>query len=296
MIFLINFGRELKTTWQRIIRNPSHAFAAIFVMTITFLVGAAFSVILLGSHILLNYFESKPQVTAFLKDDATQTQIKEVEDSLQSTGKVAKFKFVSKEEALGIFKQQNEKEPVLLEFVSSSILPASLEVSASDVTYLPELADSLSNEKIVEEVIFQRDIVAKLTQITNSIRNAGIVITGALLGSSLFILLIILGFSISSFKDEIEIMRLVGASSSYIRNPFIFEAIFYGLVSSLLATGFSYLLFYYLSPMISPLFLGIPLFPVPNSLYFYILGVEAALGILIGSVIATVATWKHLRV
>ena len=149
MMFFITIGREFKTTWLRIIRNPAHAFSAIFVMTLTFVVGAAFAVILLGAQIILNYFESKPQVTAFIKDSATQTQVNEVKEVLNASGQVAKLKYVSKEEALNIFKEQNKKEPILLEFVSSSILPASLEVSATDVKFLPTLADILSQEKIV---------------------------------------------------------------------------------------------------------------------------------------------------
>lgn len=295
-MIILTLAREFNSTWQRIVRNPAHTTAAIFVMTLTFFVGASFSVILLGAHIVLNYFESKPQVTAFLKDDATPTQINEVKEILNATGQVAKLKYVSKEEALSIYREQNKNEPILLEFVTSSILPASLEVSTIDVRFLPTVADILSKEKIVEEVIFQKDIVQTLTRWTNAIRNTGLVVTGSLLIVSFVIMLIILGFSISSFKDEIEIMRLVGASSWYIRNPFIFEGVFYGLVSSALAVGGLYSIVYYLSPILQPFFSGIPIFPVPQFVFLYLLAIEAALGTFIGILIATVATWRHLRV
>lgn len=295
MIFL-TLGREFKATFQRISRNPTHTLTAVFVMTLTFFVGASFIIFLLGAHVLLNFFESKPQVTAFLKDSATPTQVEEVKEILTSSGKIAKLRFVSKEEALNIYREQNKNEPILLEFVTASILPASLEVSATDVKFLPTIADILSKEKIVEEVIFQKDIVQTLTQWTNNIRNIGIAVTGALLLTSLLIMLTILGVSIASFKDEIEIMRLVGASSWYIRNPFIFEGIFYGLISSVLAVGGAYLLVYYLSPILQPFLSGIPLFPIPYQLYLYILGVEAAIGAFLGILVATVATWKHLRI
>jgi len=289
-------SRELITTTQRIKRNPSNALATTLVMTQAFFITTIFSISLVSGNLLLDYFENKPQVTAFLKDEVTQTQIDEVKEVLTNTGQVDSIKFVSKEEALGIFKEQNKSEPILLEYVTSSILPASLEVSATDVGFLTQIADILTQEKIVDEVIYQKDIVQKLTHFTTLTRNTSIVVVSLFLVTSILIMLIMLGVSISSFKDEIEIMRLVGASSSYIRNPFIFEGILYGLISPLLAVSGVYLLYKYLSPIIQPLFLSIPMFPIPDYVFAYILAGEMIIGVFIGVFTSVVATWKHLKV
>ena len=289
-------SRELITTTQRIKRNPSNALATTLVMTQAFFITTIFSIWLVSGNLLLDYFENKPQVTAFLKDEVTQTQIDEVKEVLTNTGQVDSIKFVSKEEALGIFKEQNKSEPILLEYVTSSILPASLEVSATDVGFLTQIADILTQEKIVDEVIYQKDIVQKLTHFTTLTRNTSIVVVSLFLVTSILIMLIMLGVSISSFKDEIEIMRLVGASSSYIRNPFIFEGILHGLISPLLAVSGVYLLYKYLSPIIQPLFLSIPMFPIPDYVFAYILAGEMVIGVFIGVFTSVVATWKHLKV
>ena len=289
-------SRELITTTQRIKRNPSNALATTLVMTQAFFITTIFSISLVSGNLLLDYFENKPQVTAFLKDEVTQTQIDEVKEVLTNTGQVDSIKFVSKEEALGIFKEQNKSEPILLEYVTSSILPASLEVSATDVGFLTQIADILTQEKIVDEVIYQKDIVQKLTHFTTLTRNTSIVVVSLFLVTSILIMLIMLGVSISSFKDEIEIMRLVGASSSYIRNPFIFEGILHGLISPLLAVSGVYLLYKYLSPIIQPLFLSIPMFPIPDYVFAYILAGEMVIGVFIGVFTSVVATWKHLKV
>ncbi|MCL5411535.1 MAG: ABC transporter permease [Patescibacteria group bacterium] len=289
-------GRLIKTTLQRIIRNPYHAIAAVFVLFMSFFVAAAFALILLNSNIILRYFESKPQVTAFFKNDTTVEQVNELKKVLADTGYLSSAKYVSKEEALKIYKEQNKKEPILLEMVTADMLPASLEVSATDIKYLPNLADILSKEKIVEEVIYQKEIVETLTTWTNNIRNIGMGIVAFLMITSLLITLVVIGLNISVHKDEIEIMRLVGASSSYIRIPFIFEGVIYGVVGSGLAVSVIWASLIYLSPVIAQFFAGIPLLPVSAKTMLTLAGAEALVGIILGFVSAIIATWKYLKV
>src|SRR3989337_2979572 len=88
--------RLAKTTSQRIVRNPQQAFAAIFVMFLTFFSLAGFILIFAGSNTLLSYFESRPQVTAFFKDDTKVEQIDDLKSSLNETGKISKLKYISK--------------------------------------------------------------------------------------------------------------------------------------------------------------------------------------------------------
>src|SRR5438309_2733988 len=104
----------IKTTWKQIRRTPYQALTAVFIMMLTFLSISVFSFIVFGSSIVIKYFESKPQVTAFFKDEAKQAQIDQLAESLKQTGKVTKIRFVSKTEALKIYKEQNKNDPLLL--------------------------------------------------------------------------------------------------------------------------------------------------------------------------------------
>jgi cell division transport system permease protein len=292
----ITLLRLIKTTFQRIVRSPYHVIAATFVLFLSFFVTAAFVLIMLGSNVILKHFESKPQVTAFFKDDTNLAQVEELKKVLSNTGYLANAKYVSKEEALKIYKEQNKDEPILLEMVTADMLPASLEVFATDIKYLPNLAEILTKENSVEEVIYQKDIVSNLTNWTNTIRNLGVIVIAFLFVTSLLITLVVIGLNISVYKDEIEIMRLVGASSSYIRIPFIFEGMLYGVLGAGLAVSTIWLLLGYLEPVIKELFSGIPLLPVSNDLMLLILGGEALTGVLLGFISAVIATWKYLKV
>src|SRR3989344_1701091 len=123
-----------RNTWKHIRRSPYQAFAAISVMTLTFLVGGLFVLLSIGSSVVLNYFEQKPQITVFFTDEKKETDIVALEDKLKQNKKVAAVKYISKDEALEIYKQQFQKDPLLLEMVSADILPASLEVSAETIS------------------------------------------------------------------------------------------------------------------------------------------------------------------
>jgi len=155
-------------TWKHIRRSPYQALAALIIMVLTFFVVSVFSLISFGSEKLLNYFETRPQITAFLKDEVTGERVEALKAQLTETGKVANLKYISKEEALAIYREQNKDDPLLLEMVTADILPASLEVSAVDSASLPQLAQILKEAEGVEEVLFQEDVVATLTTWTQS--------------------------------------------------------------------------------------------------------------------------------
>src|SRR6266403_193435 len=96
----------VKTSWKHIRRNPYQAITAIVIMMLTFLSISVFAFIVFGSSVVINYFESKPQVTAFFKDEAQQPEIDTLKQNLEKTGIVSSIRFVSKKQALQIYKEQ----------------------------------------------------------------------------------------------------------------------------------------------------------------------------------------------
>src|SRR5579872_3773244 len=129
------------TMWNHIRRSPYQAMAAILIMMLTFLAVSVFTILVVGSSGVISYFESKPQVTAFFKDDATSSQIESLQNDLKATGKVSSIKFVSKDQALQIYRQQNKNDPLLLELVTADVLPASLEISSNNLADLASLSN-----------------------------------------------------------------------------------------------------------------------------------------------------------
>lgn len=221
------------TTWRHIRRSPYQALAAILTMFLTFLLGGMVFLASTASVFILGYFESKPQITVFFADKATKEDADNLTKTLQATGKVASTKYISKEDALAIYREQNKNDPLLLEMVTADILPASLEVSATDPIYLKDLEPTIKAASGVEEVVFQKDVVDTLLAWTNGIRIVGGSVVGILVLDSLLIIVTVIGMKIAIRREEIEILRLVGASPWYIRMPFILEGGMYGTVGAL---------------------------------------------------------------
>lgn len=288
--------RQLKIAIQRISRNPYHALAAFLVMVFTFFVVGAFVLVSLGSNVLLSYFESQPAVIAFLKEDTSTDKVKGIQDSLASTGVVSKTKYVSKEEALKIYKERNKNEPLLNEFVTADILPASIEVSTYELEDMSEVAGILKEETVVDEVVFKQNIVETLSAWTQAVRNIGAGIVVFLLLTSLLTTLIVVGLNISLHRDEIGIMRLVGATSWYIRTPFIFEGIFYGGFSALVATLSLWAISTWASPALQSIFSDVPNLAISPTIFAYLLAFEVVVGVLIGIIGSLIATRKYLTV
>ena len=285
----------LKTTWTHIRRTPYQSLAAVLIMTLTFFVITAFTLLAAGSQAILNYFETRPQVTAFFEDQVTLEQIDLLKAKLAETEKTKEIKYVSKEEALAIYREQNKDDPLLLEMVTANILPASLEVSTINISYLGEIAEILRQEPGVEEVIFQQDVVEALHKWTTNIRRIGAVLAIAFSSTALLTILVIIGMKVALRKEEVEIMGLIGASRGFIRAPFLLEGIFYGVLGAFIAWGVSYLFLLYATPFLVGFLAGIPVLPVPILFMLAILGGEILLGIVIGTLGSFIAVRRYLE-
>ena len=292
-----------KTTWNHIRRSPYQSLAAIMVMTTSLFIASIFIMAALLSQKVLNFFETRPQVIAYLKDDVSQDQIQVLKDKLKNTGQVKEIKYISKEEALAIYREQNKDDPLLLEMVTAKILPASIEFSATDIKYLSNLANTLNNEEIIsqdergnKEIEMPKDIVESLTTFTSSVRKAGATLIGFLALQAFIVILIVISVKISQRKDEIEILRLIGASNRQIRTPFILEGLFYGISGSILAWGLAYLLILYTTPFLIDFFTDIPVLPIPLFFMLSLLFAEVAFGAIIGFLGSYLSVRRYLKV
>jgi len=287
--------KTFKTTWRNIRRSPYQAFAAVFVMTLTFLFISFFTFLLYGSTKAISFFESRPQVTAFFRQEVKQKDIDNLKNTLMATNKIESIKFVSKQDALKIYREQNKSDSLLLELVTADILPASLEISTIKIADLSEINNMLKASVLVSEVIFQKDVVSVLTSWTNALRSIGLGLIIILSLVSIFIMVIIIGIKISQKKQDIEIMRLIGASGWYIRWPFIFEGIFYGGVGAILGWLISTGALWYATPFLSSFLKGIPIFPLSLVFLLGLLGIEIMVAVVLGTLASFVAVLRYLK-
>lgn len=246
------------TFWQRIRRTPYQAIASVFMVTVTLFTLAVFLLLAATLSSLLSYFEAKPQITVFFKDNKDKIQIDTIVDKLKSTGKVASYEYISKEQALAVYKEKFKSDPLLLELVTADILPSSLEISATSPNYLGELAEVVKKEPGVDEVLFPQDIVDTLVSWTAGIRQVGTVYIVLLIFTSFFIIITSIGIKIAFRKDEIEILKLIGATPWYIKKPFLLEGGLYGAVGAMVSWALVSFLILYMQPFMSSFLRGLP--------------------------------------
>ncbi len=288
--------RLTKTATKRIKRNPYNAVAAILVMYLTFFVIGVFFLVSLASNVIIHYYETRPQVTAFLKDDTTTSQVEDIKSNVSKIASVTEVKYISKEEALKIYKERNKDEPILSEFVTADILPASVEVSGNKIGDFGQIATNLKNQPQVSRVVYYEEIIDTLMKVTQAVRWIGIGIISFLLLTSVTVTLIVIGLNISLHREEIEIMKLVGATKTYVRTPFIIEGVSYGFISAFSAVLTLAIAYPFIAPFIEKAFSPIPLYPTGPLIFVYLLFGEMFVGFLIGSVGAWIATRRYLEV
>ena len=290
-------NKPIKTALNRISRSPYQTFAAISIMTMTLFLASVFSLLAIGSDVILNFFETRPQVNAYYKDDYVPTpqEVELIRSKFESTGLVEEVKFVSKEEALRIYKQYNQSDPLLLEAVTAQMLPASLEVSAKDPNDLKQISQDLKQIENISDVRFAEDIVSTLTKWTNSVRVIGISLVGANILITFVIILLIIGIKVASRREEIMILQLVGANSNYISAPFIWEGVIYGVVGAVCAWVASYILLLYSTPFLVSFLAGVPVLPVPVVFMLALLGAEICLGVIVGGLGGGFAARRYLK-
>lgn len=285
-------SKGLSETFRMMRRSPYQALAAVFVLWLTFLVAYVFSFALYASNRVLQYFETRPQVVAFFKSSVEQSKINDIAKNFSQKEYVSEVRVVTKEEALSLYRKENEKDPMLLDLVTADVLPASVEVSATDPESLLRVREDFATySDFIEEVVFQKDLVNSLTEWTNGIRFGGMIAVGVLAGSSLVLLAVLVSMKVAMKRKELGVLRLLGASDGYIYTPFLLEGMMYGFIGSGLAwvTAFTGLL--YGTPSIIQYMGDVPVLPIPPRFY----AIQAAAGIGAGVFLGLFASLSALR-
>ncbi len=283
------------TAWRHIRRSPYQTLAALIMTASTFYVVMIFIMIVLGSDQLLKYFEARPKILAYFKDDITLEAIDQLKQELLATGKVKEVTYVSKEEALAIYKKETEDEPRLAEFVFSQTLPASFDISVSEIKHMKEIADFLKKQPGILRVDHLEDVTDRLMAWTGSTRLVGIVLISMLAINLIFISLFIISLRAYIHREELHILALIGASRWFIYQPFLWEALFYGVLAPILAGVATYLSLPYLAGVYQDLLRDVLVLPIPLFTFLTFVGVAMGVGVVTSTLGSILAVRRYLR-
>jgi len=230
---------SIRRAWQGFWRNALMSLAATLTMVLMLTLLAGFFVlqnVLLAS---LSFVEQKVEVVAYVQNTATQEQIDSLVADVGAMPQVASVEFVSRDQALANFRAQlaAQGRPDLTASLDQNPLYASVNVKLRDPAQLGTVATAIRADPIVRSVINIQALVDRVLTFTGIVRTAGAVLLAVVGMIVLFIIVNTIRLAVVARAEEIEIMRLVGASDAFIRWPFVFEGALVGLFGALITVG-----------------------------------------------------------
>jgi cell division transport system permease protein len=228
---------SLRRAWKSFWRNGLMSLAATATMILMLLLLSGVVILLNGLDMTLKYVSQEVQVVAYLKDSSATTDVNRLETTLAAMPQVTNVKYVSKEQALKDFQARQPDAASLVDSLNSNPLPASLEINLRAPDDYLDVASYLRSQDPVSSVQDIKATVDQMVTVINVLRTGGIatlVVVGLIV---LFIIVNSIRMAVVARADEIEIMRLVGASDAFIRWPFIFEGAIVGLIGAAVTIG-----------------------------------------------------------
>lgn len=291
-------------------RNAFVSFASVLVMTVTlFTVGATiFAGVILNSALI--ELRDKADVNVYFTTSAPEDQILQMKTSLEALPEVLRVEYLSRDEALAQFRERHQNDQLTLsalDELADNPLGAVLNIKAKDISqyetvaaFLQDQQNTAGNSSIIDKINFfdeqHRTALNRLQSITDSAQRLGLVIVVILIATTLAISFNTLRLAIYSSRDEIQVMRLVGAGSFYIRAPFMVEGVLYGLIAGLVTLLLFYPLTWWLGGVTGNFFGGVNIWSYYLSHFLYFFLVILGTGVVLGAVASFLAVRRYLKI
>ena len=290
---LQGFTRNLSTTLGSIVT----IFLSLFIIGV-FLVGA----IVIDN--IVKSVESEVSITAYISDDAKQSDINSMESYIEGLDGVASVSFTTKEQALEDFRNMSSNADIVDE-LGGNPLPASINIELSDPQKVQTVADEIETSdlfaKIADEdnpadsLKYGQRTVERLFSVTNYVRYIGIALIILLVFISLVFINNTIRLAIMARRKEIAIMRLVGASNGFIRGPFLMEGALHAVIGALLASGCLELLRRLALPRLQESLAFLPI-GIEGNTFLLIYLILLVAGLIIGLIGSAFAMRRYLKV
>lgn len=289
-------------------RNAYVSLAAIFVMTVTLLVVGALLLVSALLNASLEQIREKVDISVYMVTTANEERVLQLQQSLEGLPDVREVTYTSREEALEAFRGRHQSDELTiqaLEELGDNPLGASLSIRAEDPSQYESIARFLEEQRAGEDPesplidrvnYFQnKQAIDKLTSIIRAVEQGSLVAMIVLVSCTILITFNTIRLAIYTMRDEIGVMRLVGAGNMFIRGPFILQGIMYGAISGVLTLLILYPVVLWLGPGTEEFFnMNVFTYYVTN--FGKLFGIVVGAGIALGALSSILAIARYLRV
>lgn len=303
---MITFWRIIQAGGRNFMRNAWLSTAATAVMTVTLSIVVISFISNLALTSTIKGVTDKIDVSIYLKHDVTPEQVDSFTKSLKASSNVESVTYLSEEQAIAQYREQNKTNKQLLSAldIAGNALPSSLQVKSKDPKKLDDITaivDQPQNKELLDPSAppsytgSRKTTIDKIVSFSNFFKSTGLVASGIFVVISTLIIFNTIRMAIFTRRDEIEIMKLVGATKWFIRGPFIIEAALYGIIGAFIAVALSYVLLLGGGPKLASYI------DVKSTIEFFrnypvlVIGAEMLIGVLIGILSSLLAMTRYLK-
>lgn len=303
----LDIRRIIKSGFTNFTRNGIVSVASVLVVTITLsvIMGLIFTQAILQKS--LSEIENKVDVTIYFNTGVAEDKIQTLKSSIEKLAEVAQVDYVSSAQALEDFRARHENDYLTLQALdelNDNPLGASLNIKAKDTAQYESIVKLLEgdnalakdNSDIIDKINYHQNkvVIDRLTNIISGARMMGIIVTIILILISIIITFNTIRLTIHYAREEIGIMRLVGAGNRYIRGPFMVEGVIYGVIATLITIALYFPVTIWLGRHMTDFF-GIDTFSYYMSNFFQIFFIILFSGVVLGSISSFLAIRRYLR-
>ncbi len=291
------FFRSIRDALKSVVRNFSLSFASIMCTTITLILVAVAVVAAANVNNATKLIEDELTIVTYLKKDVTEEQIENIKSEISSYKNIEEVTFKSKDEWKLEMSEYDDSFKTVLNYLDENPLMDSFVLKVNDVKKLSETSEYIKAINGVDTVKYGEGMVEQVISVFDIVQKIVVVVVIALIVVTSFLISNTIKLTIFSRRNEIEIMRLVGASNITIKLPFLFEGFIIGLIGSIIPvciTIYGYVILY--SRLHGKLFSNMIMLIKPYPFVFWVSLIVIAIGALVGMYGSIKAVRKYLKV
>jgi len=301
---LTSLKRIIILGWQNLAHDSGIAAANIFIIMIPILLTTTLFSLKTVSDFLVNELQEKADISIYFNESVSEDDILRVKDKIKEISGIDQADYISKDQALAVFRQRHQNNELLLESldeVNGNPLFSSLSVSAASPAQFDQVTALLAQDDykdLVNKVNYveKKETIQKIFAFTDNAQKAGLALFAILGVISIMVTFNTVRMAILSRKREIGIQRLVGASQWFIRGQFLVEGLIFGLLAAGLSLIVAAAVCWYASPALAGVLSGLDLWRNFSANLWPILGMQMAIGAALGVFSSMIAITRHLKV
>lgn len=299
----ITLIRILKSGWINFWRNKWLSVATISVMVLTIFVMTSLVIINVLGQTILENLQNKIDVSVYLKQPIEESEIAKIRSDLMFLDEVKSVEYISAEEALSKFKEKHQDNPILMQSLKElgvNPLQPSLNIRAQVASQYESIVKFLEQGKyknLIDKINYQqnKELIERLLHFSSTVQRVGIIISLILALIAGLVTFNTIRLAMYNWREEISVMRLVGASDWYIRGPFLVEGMLYGVLAAFFTLIIFYPLLYFLSPKIISFIPGSDIFYWFKVNFWQVFLFQIIIGILLGGLSSLLAIRRYLK-